>query len=216
MDKGQQTWRRARFSLAFPFSFLPFAFLMVGCGEMKQLTAAGVDPLLGGPPLQPSALTKSQPQLSAPTSMPTAPANSLSNAALATAAPRPLDGSRDLRIGNPPTGPANDGWGRRGPPTPGNGSGAILRDPEPITEPAASPPARASSPATTFEQVKAQLTARGVVWQRLEMTGENGEWRFTCSVPNHQNAKLRRTYIATARDELSAMQAALDQIDRGQ
>jgi hypothetical protein len=59
------------------------------------------------------------------------------------------------------------------------------------------------------------LAARGIIWQRLE-TGANGEWKFTCSVPNRQNPRVRRTYEARGTDPVTAVRAALDQIDKDQ
>ena len=68
----------------------------------------------------------------------------------------------------------------------------------------------------TYEQAKAILTARGVTWQRLETWGDAGEWKFSCAIPNPQNPNIRRTYEATARDDLSALRAVIDQMNAGQ
>ncbi len=60
------------------------------------------------------------------------------------------------------------------------------------------------------------LAARGVTWYRLETWGDNGQVKYTCSIPNRQNPHIRRTYEALARDRSSALRAVLDQIDREQ
>src|ERR1700687_1581570 len=65
----------------------------------------------------------------------------------------------------------------------------------------------------TYEQAQASLTARGVTWQRLETWGDQGDWKFTCSIPNRQNAYISRTYEAEAHDPLSAVRGVLDQLD---
>jgi hypothetical protein len=70
--------------------------------------------------------------------------------------------------------------------------------------------------ATTYEQAQALLAARGVKVQRLESTGENGEWKFICSVPNRQNPQISRTYEARATDPIAAVRAVLDQLDKDQ
>jgi hypothetical protein len=67
--------------------------------------------------------------------------------------------------------------------------------------------------AVGFDEAHAQLAARGVICQLLELT-EAGDWRFTCYIRSRQNPNVRRKHIATARTELAAMQAALEQIDR--
>jgi hypothetical protein len=67
---------------------------------------------------------------------------------------------------------------------------------------------------TSYNQLKAQLLARGVVWMRLDNSVETGEIKFACSVPNRSNPKIRQTYEVKTRDEITAMQAVLDKIDR--
>jgi hypothetical protein len=71
----------------------------------------------------------------------------------------------------------------------------------------------AGSRLASFEQAKAQLSARGISWYRLE-TGESGAYKFSCSIPNPQNRMISRTHEAQAPSELAAIQAVLDQIDR--
>jgi hypothetical protein len=69
----------------------------------------------------------------------------------------------------------------------------------------------------TFEQAQAQLRMRGVTWQRLEIWGDDGKWKFSCSIPNAQNANIRRSYESPPLpDPLMALQAVLEQIDKDQ
>jgi hypothetical protein len=202
-----------------------------GCSGFND--AISYDPLLGGPPLRPSVAATPAPPTPAPVALPTAPNSTLSPAALAAGAPRPVDNGRDLRTGSAPVAPANDGWARQGlasnnsasaiTPTVG-GSGAILRTPEPITQ---QPPLQQPSPVagtaspresgiTTYEQAQAKIKQRGALWQELKMVAETGEWTFRCSIPNRQNPAIRRTYEATASDSLAAIRAVLEQLDKDQ
>jgi hypothetical protein len=148
-----------------------------------------------------------------------------SNAALAAGVPRPFDNSRDLRIGDPRTNPSTGGWVGQGTATGGELSGAVLRRPEPaagdsVLPRGSAPVARVGpgggSPGTTYEQLQSQLAAHGVVWQRQELNGETGEWKFSCLVPNRQNPKVRRMYEAKARDYATAIRSVLEQIEKEQ
>lgn len=65
--------------------------------------------------------------------------------------------------------------------------------------------------APRWDQVRRQLRERGVDWQHLEQ--RDGLWRFQCSVPRPGNPNISRQYEASAADELSAIQAVLEQID---
>ena len=67
----------------------------------------------------------------------------------------------------------------------------------------------------TFEEGQQFLMARGVKWQRLETAGE-GEWRFSCSLATRQGSTSMRTYEATDRYGLTAMQKVIDQVVRDQ
>lgn len=89
----------------------------------------------------------------------------------------------------------------------------ITSTPAASTAPAPAPASNASN--STFEQGLAALSTHHVSWQRLE-TVETGGWKFSCSVPNPQNASVTRTYTATAADPVSALKAVLNQLDRGQ
>jgi hypothetical protein len=75
---------------------------------------------------------------------------------------------------------------------------------------------RSANGSMNYEEAQARLTARGVSWQRLETWGEQGDWKFTCSVPNRQNPYISRTYEAEAHDPLSAVRGVLDQLDHDQ
>jgi hypothetical protein len=203
-------------------------FLSAGCNGVQK---PQVDPLFGNVKPQPglnstgvnSTSANSVPPLPGPTS-------TGSTAALASVNPRSLDGSHDLRI----TDPGQTGNGTMGPianstpnpvaPAPGVGTqlqqpltGFVPASRQPVVgvNPAVDP-ARPANGHLTYEGAQAQLTARGVTWQRLESWGDQGDWKFTCSVPNRQNAYISRTYEAEAHDPLSAVRGVLDQIDHDQ
>ena len=61
---------------------------------------------------------------------------------------------------------------------------------------------------------QAILTARGCRWQRLEQ--REGEWFFTCSVPSRTSPNSVKTYEATDKFGLLAMQKVIDEINRDQ
>ncbi|HZT80539.1 MAG TPA: hypothetical protein VFA26_09960 [Gemmataceae bacterium] len=203
--------------------------LLAGCGNEHSLLKD--DPLFGvGPPAR--AAVTAPPARSPATGLPPIPAASstTSSAALASGVVQPQDPSHDLRIGD-----ANGGSGWRSgqgasltkpppaePPPPGNVAPAIRVTPPPADSTSRSGLAPASFvPASggqvlAFEQAQALLGARGVTWQRLETWGDTGEWKFSCSIPNRQNANIRRTYESRARDPLAAIRGALDQMSRDQ
>jgi hypothetical protein len=177
--------------------------LLAGCAGQ---TDTGADPLLGaraaapavapsGPAAQPAAQVKPLPPMPAPSAL-------TSNAALAQGGPQPLQGGFDLRIGNNAGGSAPGTW--VGPPSPG---------PSPVP---AQPTSRTNTPGqpTTFEEAQRLLAAYGVTWQRLE--NADGVWKFTCSVPKRGSPNVSRTYEAQAKDDIGAIRAALEQIDREQ
>jgi hypothetical protein len=220
--------------------FLPVAFS--ACATPHQATAPGTgpaapaaagpnlkndDPLLGGPPLPPSGHGLPAPPAPAPAPAPggptasvppaTIPASATSNAVLAAGVVRPRDPERDLRIAEPNAG---GGWGNPAP-VAGPGGGAVLHSPEPPGQSAAprdpmqAPTFGTSGRPTSFEQAQPLLKARGVTWQRLETVAATGEWQFSCSVPNRQNPNVNHQYKGTGATDLAAIQAVLDQIDRG-
>ena len=211
--------------------FLPLSLLLAGCSTPNRASTAA-DPLLGPPaqraapwPQQAPAFARPDPLLGAP-ARPSAQAtlnSELSTAALASSgSPRQFDRDRDLRIADPRSNPANDGWAGQAVGPRGEGAAAVLRQPEPAGEPAAQrSPAAVAAPNSSaanrfldFDQAQAQLRARGVLWQRLETVNETSNWRFVCSVPSRQNPNKHRTYEATGRNYLSAVQAVVEEIDR--
>jgi hypothetical protein len=127
-----------------------------------------------------------------------------------------LDSTHDLRIGGgQPAVTDNHTW---------TGQPAAAPPPPPSPAPAPAAPAEPvathnivlanGGQITSYEQAQAQLAARGVSWQRLETWGDQGDWKFSCSIPNPQNRFISRTYEAQAHDYLSAMRAVLDQINK--
>jgi hypothetical protein len=188
------------------------------------------DPLLGG-----AAPGVANPQASAaPATPPATPAvaqaqavpplppinPTASNAALA-AGPQPLDGGRDLRIGDSrPPADGRGGWQAQpvSGPVPARIPGAAPAEPSnrPDSVNAHSFGPSPASRIASYEQAQWYLASRGVNWQRLENSADLGEWKFSCSVPNPQNRNINRTYEAKARDYLSAIRAVIDQLSREQ
>ena len=203
--------------------------LLFGCAGDRR-TPAG-DPLLGGaapgtvnpqaaaPPSNPTPVA-SAPNLAAPGVPPLPPINpTSSNAALASGGSPLLDGGRDLRIGDPHATGGTAGWSApptatpvSTPPGPPAVQPASQRSPVYAGGFGPTPSARIVS----YEQSQAYLASRGVNWQRLETFGDQGEWKFSCSIPNPQNRNISRTYEGKARDYLSAIRVVIDQMSRDQ
>jgi hypothetical protein len=192
-------------------------WLGLGCAGDNH-TAAPPDPLLGTSGVQPAAPGAATPKPAAGTgsaALPALPAPNAvtSPAALAGGGPRPIDATHELRIATTTGTPGGAAW--VGPASSGGGVPA-----QPMSRGADAAPATGLvlSGGTvrneTFEQLQAQLVARGIAWQRLECV--DGEWHFSCSVPNRQNPNLNHTYEARAHDGTAAIRAVLDQIDREQ
>ena len=189
------------------------ALLTGGCNSMNKKQG---DPLFGNVKPQPGltgAANNPVPPLPGPTT-------TASTAALASVNPRPLDGSHDLRIpdsANPST--AAGGFVPSGTqlqqPVMGapltQGFAPVSRQGQNVASPGASTAANLS-----YEEAQGRLAARGVTWQRLESWGDQGDWKFTCSIPNKQNPYISRTYEAEAHDPLSAVHGVLDQIEHDQ
>jgi hypothetical protein len=222
--KRQKAKAPARLSCLLSYFILqPVSLLLCSCAGDNQKTAPA-DPLLGtaGVPVTGQAAAPSKaaaapagalPPLPAPTSL-------TSNAALTAGGPRPLEAGHELRIGTGTEHPGGAAWAGQGSqagPAPGR------------SDVVAQPVARGDgAPATgillsgggarveSFDQLQAQLVARGITWQRFECV--EGEWHFSCSVPSRQNPNLSHTYEARSRDPqgLAAIRAALDQIDKEQ
>ncbi len=169
--------------------------LSLGCAQTTPHGAA-VDPLTGGGPLT-GAVAPPTPVAPA-AGVPPVPVTGTtpSTAALAAGAPtKPLPGGHDLRIGE---------------------QGATLRQPVPIVPvsgqnplPATAVPPRVA----TYEQAQAVLQSRRVRWQKLEMVGDTGEWKFSCLLPSLRNPSSLKTYEAQAQTSLAAMQAVIDKLD---
>jgi hypothetical protein len=151
-------------------------------------------------------------------------------AALAAGTPATvLDNEHNLRIGGDTarsSPAAGNSWQAQG-----AGSGVQLNGPETAHPPeaphvtpvpSAEPPpvVRASSAvpagagAGWYDQALDVLKQRGVTWHRLETWGDQGEYKFSCSIPKPQNKFISTTYEARGRDPRSAVQAVLDQIDK--
>jgi hypothetical protein len=194
-------------------AFQVMALLAGGCNGVHK---AQGDPLFGGVKPTPGltgAANTSVPPLPGPTT-------TASTAALASVNPRPLDGSHDLRITDPVGTPGAGAQGI-GPSatqlqqpvmTPTSGFAPVSRQGQLPVNPGGTP----ATSNLTYEETQARLKARGVVWQRLETWGDQGDWKFTCSIPNRQNPYISRTYEADARDPLSALHSVLDQIEHDQ
>lgn len=216
-------------------AILAGSLMIVGCHHAdKQPDPKKDDPLLsglsgGGPPpaYPPPAQFPTAPAAAPPAqpAQPTASASpSTSNAALASDVLQPRETDRDKRLQLELTGQTKG----KAP------EGAILGAPQPIKPvadarkdplpasggivpvaavPPSSPPA-ASPRIYSYDQAMSVLTARGVIWRRLENTSEG--WKFSCSVPNRTNPTINRTYEAQAGTDLAAIQAVIDQMDREQ
>ena len=223
---------RLRSFILHPSSFILLALLLAGCASGGRTNSPRdpvlpappqpIDPLLGGPPAQPVKKTAASlgPPTTAGVPMMTSSTTTPSTAALAGGSSQPLDASHDLRIGPAPAVPVNDP--RRGETAPGN---VTLQQPQVVSNasPARTPPLPPVSGSAytggaqvmTYQQAQAVLLKRGVTWQRLETWGDKGEWKFSCAVPNPSNPNIRRNYEATARDDLSALRAVINQMQSG-
>jgi hypothetical protein len=199
-------------------AFIGMTFLSIGCNGVNK---AQGDPLFGNVKPQPGLNSTAAPAAPAVPPIP-GPTSTGSTAALAAVNPRPIDGSHDLRI----TDSGQPGIGTASPVASAPGAGTQLQQPVAGFTPVSRQPVVGVNPAAdaarlansnlTYEGAQAQLTARGVTWQRLESWGDQGDWKFTCSVPNKQNPYISRTYEAEAHDPLSAVRGVLDQLDHDQ
>jgi hypothetical protein len=157
--------------------------------------------------------------------------------------PAPENPRGDLRIDAPPVVPASlpGGAAARG----AAPSGVQVGGPEPVPEstsriaPLAAPgggfqPVGAVTPGTptpaasvplstpvanmTFEDALKYLKQRGVIWQRLETWGDQGQWKFQCSLPIPGSPNIYRTYVTDPLpyDPLTAVRIVLDKIEKDQ
>jgi hypothetical protein len=213
--------RTEKYSVMLVFGSL----LMTGCLSDNRGYAdnLGPDPLRGGVPVQAAGRDRPPPGGPAPGApaapaaaagpTPAAPASTTSPAALASGSFSPLDPNRSLQIGgSPPARPTGTSeWKGSGP--------ADVKPERPEPPP---PTARGALPSfgflggsrvATYEQAQSLLAARRVSWQRLETWGDEGEWKFSCRIPNPH---IARTYEARAREPIAALRAVLEQIDQEQ
>jgi hypothetical protein len=65
----------------------------------------------------------------------------------------------------------------------------------------------------SVEEGQTMLSAYGVKWQRLERV-ENGKWQFTCGLGAGPSAAGYRQYSARNPDQLLAVKAVLQQLQR--
>jgi hypothetical protein len=222
---AQYTGRKANGGKWVPRRWLSAALLPAVAGLLAGCApddfAHNQDPLLGGG----SAIRPTGPTIAAgPTQpapqpgVPPLPATSPSGspAALASAGRGTLDPNRpELRMGGDTAAPA---WGVQG----GASPGVALQPPQPLAgsggavplQPKPTPDVQltGNTTAPTYQQLKAQLLARGVSVINITTKGE--EVTLTCFVPLKDNQNAHQRYDAKGRDELAAMQAVLDQIDK--
>jgi hypothetical protein len=193
---------------------------LVGCvGDRNN----EVDPLTGGPPIprnqqQPNGQARAgNDTAKGPLPLEGGSANTNSAAALATGnqAPAPVQVPAQ-RIGA-----ASDTAWHADPAVklsgPGSDSGT-----NPAIRPASDAQPRLGGPLTptanridTYQSAQDALTARGVTWQRLETLGDQGEWRFMCSIPDRKSPNVLNKYEAQAVGEhgVAAMRLAIQKID---
>src|SRR5262245_15598465 len=222
----RQTWlaeHRRPFAFALSLSthrlllLLCSSVLLAGCATDRHKSA---DPLLGTPP--PAALGKPAPVASGPAATNPAPADKSASAVPppVTTAPGTM-AALAANSSRPPADPRSD---LRIPDKPAQAPVALLRQPESVVPrttgtPTSLPGIGTGQPAAgslTLEQAQARLASRNIRWQRLEMTPDQREWQFSCSVPSRQNPSSSRTYEAQAATPAAAVQAVLDQLDRDQ
>jgi hypothetical protein len=205
-DMGKRKRRRATAPIPYLLSLGPLVILLTGCISDDRAVADATrrDPLRGEHPALPAGRN---------------------SPGAGNASGTSLDPNRSLQIGLGPPQPvpaSETGGGEwKGPSS--RSEGAAFKpdrpEPPPPTARSAGPFATTSfgsvsSRVATFEQAQAQLTSRRVTGQRLEMWGDEGEWKFSCRIPRPENPNIARTYEARAPDPIAAMRAVIEQIDR--
>jgi hypothetical protein len=191
--------------------------LLAGCPSPQQKLPENTgDPLVGPEgltiPKQGPAPVSQASAVSIQTPLPLTNPNS-SVAGMAVGAP--LTGGRQT-IGIPV---ANEGSGKKTWQESDAGK-TVLKQPQPIVENGAvvqPVPVYNTTPATgdaTLQQLKAQLTAKGAVFQNTVHV--SGGVQFICIVPNPQSPDSLRTYQVTAVDAVTAARAVLEKINQGQ
>ncbi len=221
-------------------ALLLLLLLLVGCqgGGARNPSRGGLvanDPLLGGGSPLPAGQATARGTDRAPyaatvgrdlgqparpagplPSLPS-PSGSTSPAALASGATGTLDAAPALRIGSGTNTPPDADW--RGPgEAPRHSYQSAPTGPVP-------PPGSDTTPAVTLppltltsyqgndqslDQLLRQVEARGAVQPRLDK--KDGEWIFSCRIPNRENPSLLHCYEVAADSNVAAVQAVLDQI----
>jgi hypothetical protein len=109
-----------------------------------------------------------------------------------------------VTVGNPE--PAN----------PGSTSNLVTPPTSGVSMPPTTPPPPAGSAGTirTYEDAQRFLKQHGVNWQRL--SGDDGEWKFACGIPNPSNPHVNKTYQTSKPfpDYLSAIRAVITEIEQ--
>jgi hypothetical protein len=200
--------------------------LAPGCQSANESRARQGDPLTGEmpPPVSMVGPTPPSPgQNRAATTTPQTPQSTASKsiADILTQA-EPLEGGKKLAIADNRS-PGGGAWQPNGVQAVGQGGAPaiILRDPQVgVVQPVPAPgQSGAAQPVPQYsgnnlDPLQAQLRARGMVWQKTELVA--GGVRFTCAVPNRQDATSLQIYQATAPDEPTAIQAVLLKINQQQ
>lgn len=232
---GRQGERSSHFCLLVCSSAcLLVCIIVAGCESGFGSKQSG-DPLLGihsePKPTQPAG-APSSPAMTASTSGPLPPMpssyTSPGTAPMASGEAATPENPRALRITGDPGSPAPP----YPPPNGGSGAGAgaargaaptvTVGNPEPtpagatanFNKPPSSPPSGSIASIRTYEDALQYLRQHGVTWQR--MSQDDGEWKFSCGIPNPSNPRVNKTYqtIRPFPDLLSAMLAVIAQIEQ--
>jgi hypothetical protein len=236
-DKGQRT--KDKQIGGFPVLFRPLFFvlclLLIGLVGCNMETNNGVDPLTNGPPIprnpqQTNAAGTTGNTRSGnggtPGPLPVngGPANSNSPAALATVN---QGGNGGEQVPAKSTGggvevvwhgeggkeavKANGAESERG-------NVAAIRTVGDVQTRLGGPQTLDANRVDTYQAAQEALAARGVTWQRLETRGDQGEWKFTCSIPDPKVPNVLRRYEAQAVGEhgVAAIRLVIRKIDEEQ
>jgi hypothetical protein len=104
-------------------------------------------------------------------------------------------------------------------PGPANNSVVSVVAPAPIRQVGAVQPMLPVSPPNlanaNYEQLQQMLTVRHVNSQHLETWGTQGDWSFTCTIPNPEKPGFQRRYVAKAAgpNGLEAIRKVIAEID---
>jgi hypothetical protein len=80
--------------------------------------------------------------------------------------------------------------------------------------PAPPPPGGGAANIRTYEDAQLFLKQHAVNWQRL--SGDEGEWKFACGIPNPSNPRINTTYQTSRSfpDYLSAIREVIAEIEQ--